>query len=59
MSPKTGRPPKDNPMNKRIQIRANTEELEKLDYCAKIQKTSRSDIVRQGIDLVYDKTVKK
>lgn len=58
MSPKTGRPPKDNPMTERLQIRVNRDELKKLDECAEIQKTTRSDIVRQGIDLVYEKTKK-
>lgn len=58
MSPRTGRPPKENPMDERIQIRVNREELQRLDECAKIQETTRSDIVRQGIDLVYEKIKK-
>ncbi len=58
MSPRTGRPPKENTMDERIQIRVNREELQKLDECAKIQGTTRSDIVRQGIDLVYEKVKK-
>ncbi len=58
MSPRTGRPPKENTMDERIQVRASHEEIEKLDECAKLQKTTRSDIVRQGIELVYEKTKK-
>ena len=55
MSPKTGRPPKDNPMTDRLQIRVNRDVIKKLDECATLQKTNRSEIVRQGIDLVYEK----
>jgi hypothetical protein len=29
------------------------EELEKLDYCCKITKMSRSEVIRAGIDLIY------
>lgn len=58
MSPRTGRPPKDNPKDIRIQIRLDKDILDKLDECAKINQTTRSDIIRQGIDLVYAKIMK-
>ena len=54
MSPRTGRPPKDNPKDTRIQIRVDRETLEKLDECAERGQTTRSDVVRRGIDLVYE-----
>ena len=53
MPPRTGRPPKENPKDIRIQIRL--EELQKLDECVKREASTRSEIVRKGIDLVYTK----
>lgn len=58
MSPRTGRPPKENLKDIRIQIRLDKEILDKLDECAKVNKTSRSDIIRQGIALVYATIIK-
>ncbi|MBE6845057.1 MAG: CopG family transcriptional regulator [Ruminococcus sp.] len=58
MSSKMGRPKSDNPKDVRFQIRADKETMEKLDYCAKENNSSRSEIIRQGIDLVYAKTKK-
>lgn len=53
MSPRTGRPKAENPKDTRIQIRLDKETLDKLDECATKSSTTRSDIIRQGIDLVY------
>lgn len=58
MSPRAGRPPKDDSMKERIQIRVSPEDIKKLDEIAERLKTTRSDIVRQGIDLVFEKTKK-
>lgn len=58
MSPRTGRPLKDNPKDFRIQIRLDKTTLAKLDECAEKEGTNRSDIVRQGIDLVDSKQKK-
>ncbi|MDE7362888.1 MAG: ribbon-helix-helix domain-containing protein [Oscillospiraceae bacterium] len=55
MSPKTGRPKSDNPKDIRIQIRIDRETLETLDKCAEKKKTTRSEIVRQGISEVNKK----
>ena len=59
MSPRTGRPPKDNTMDNRIQIRLDNETLEKLDKCAEAKKTTRSDVIRTGIDLMEKQLKKK
>ncbi len=59
MTPRTGRPLSENPKNTRIQIRLDKQVLEKLDKCAAIRETSRSDIIRQGIDLVHEKLENK
>ncbi len=53
MSPKTGRPKSDNPKDTRIQVRIDQETLAKLDECAEKQNTSRSEIIREGIDMVH------
>lgn len=52
MSPKTGRPKSNNPKDTRIQIRLDKETISKLDGCAKNAQTTRSEIIRRGIDLV-------
>ena len=47
MPPRTGRPPKENPKDIRIQIRLDKEELQKLDECVKREASTRSEIVRK------------
>lgn len=53
-----GRPLKENPKDTRIQIRLDKDTLDKLDICVKENNSNRSEIIRQGIDLVYAKTKK-
>lgn len=53
MSPRKGRPPKEDPKDTRIQIRLDEKTLRKLDLCVEREKTNRSEVIRQGIDLVY------
>ncbi len=53
MSPKTGRPLTENPKDTRIQIRLDKVTLDKLDVCVKVNNSNRSEIIRNGIDLVY------
>lgn len=54
-----GRPPKDNPKDLRLQVRINQSTLDKLDICVKAEKSTRSEIVRKGIDLVANQLNKK
>lgn len=58
MSPRTGRPHKENPKDTRIQIRLDKETLEKLDKCAEKKNTTRSGVIREGIDLVNEELKK-
>lgn len=51
---KMGRPPSENPLKDRIFVLVNEETKAKLDECTKILNTTRSDVVRKGIDKVYD-----
>lgn len=59
MSPRTGRPPKENPKDIRIQVRLDKCTLAKLDECAKVEQVTRSEIIRHGIDLVHAETKRK
>ena len=53
MSPRTGRPPKENAKDIRFQVRLDKEYIQRLDECAERDGSTRSDIIRKGIDLVY------
>lgn len=55
MSPKTGRPPTDDPKHNRVETKMTDSELEKLDYCCRISGKTRSEVIREGIDTVYRK----
>lgn len=59
MSPKMGQKIKDNPKDKLIQVRMDKETVDKLDYLVEHQKSNRSKIIRQGIEIQYDKETKK
>jgi len=52
---KMGRPPiGDKPMKDRIFVLVNDETKEKLEQCKKELNITTSDVVRRGIDKVYD-----
>lgn len=51
---KTGRPPSENPKDKTLRVRVDEQTIEKIDQCTQSLNTTRSDIVRKGIDKVYD-----
>ena len=51
--PRTGRPPVENPKSVKLQIRLDKSDMEKLDACAAREKTTRSEIVRRGINLIF------
>lgn len=59
MSPRTGRPHKEETLDVRIQIRADDETAKKLKKCAEKLHITQSDVVRQGIDLVLKKIEEK
>ena len=59
MSPRTGRPPKENSKDLRLQVRIDKETLKILDKCAIWKNTNRSEIVREGIKLVEEKGKKQ
>lgn len=57
-SKKMGRPLSDKPKGKTIEIRVDQDILNKLDASAERLNTTRSDIVRKGIEKVYDELQK-
>ncbi len=54
MSPRTGRPKTDNPKTVRIGVRLDSETVRKLDEATEIKQTTRSEIVREGIEKVFE-----
>lgn len=58
MSPKMGRPT-DNPKDKRESFRLSSDDVRKLNYCIEHTGMTKTDIIRKGIDLVYQETIKK
>ena len=52
MSPRTGRPPKENPRNVNLNIRITREESERIKKCADDLETTRTDAIRKGIEMV-------
>ena len=56
---KMGRPPSDNPKSETLRIRVDSDTVKKLDDCSRALDTNRSDIVRKGIDRIYDDLNKK
>lgn len=57
MSPRTGRPT-DSRKDIRLQIRVDKETVEMLDTCVDQEGKNRSEIVREGIRLIYDRLEK-
>lgn len=54
---KMGRPT-DNPKTNNYRIRMTDEELKKLEECCEITGFSKADIIRMGIDKVYQELKK-
>ena len=50
---KMGRPPIDNPLKERLYLRVDEKTKTMLDECTDILKTSRSEVVRKGIEKVH------
>lgn len=59
MSPKMGQKITDNPKDKRVEIRLDNVTLEKLDYIVSEEKSDRSKVIRQGIEIQYEQKFNK
>ena len=58
MSPRTGRPKSDNPKGDFVGVRLDKLTVEKLDEVVKLKKSNRTEIIREGIELIYSDTKK-
>lgn len=59
VSPKMGQKIKDNPKNKRVEIRMDDETIEKLDCLVAEQNSDRSKVIRKGIEIQYEQRNKE
>lgn len=59
MSPRTGRPPKENPKNVKINLRLTEKTASVLQDCADRLDVPRADIIEKGIYLVESELEKK
>ena len=58
MSPRTGRPT-DDPKEHQTRVRMSDRDLQRLDYCAAVLGLTKAEIIRQGIELMYEKAQKE
>ncbi len=54
MSPRTGRPKAEKTKDINTRIRMDKETADKLEWCARRKETTKSAIIREGIDLVAE-----
>lgn len=52
MSSRTGRPT-DNPKKARLELRLSNDDISKLEYCYQKTGLSKAEILRKGLELVY------
>lgn len=56
--PRTGRPT-DDPKNNQYKIRLSNGDIEKLNYCCKVLGLTKAEVIRQGIEDLYQKAQKQ
>ena len=59
LSPAHGRPPSIDPKRNDTRVKLSDSEWEKLNFCAKQTRMTKTDIIRKGIDMVYQQITKK
>ena len=59
MSPRTGRPKSENSKHKRLEIRLTDDEFKVIDNCATALKTTRTEVIMQGVKLLESKITNK
>lgn len=57
MSPRTGRPTSE-PKKHETRIRMSDKDIEKLDFCCKKTGMTKADVIRMGIEKVYNELKK-
>lgn len=59
MSPRTGRPKSENNKDVMFRVRLDKDMVEKLEAASKKLKITKSDVVRNGIENEYQRSIKK
>lgn len=59
MSPRTGRPKTDNAKDTMLRVRIDAEMVKKLEEASKNLKITKSEVVRNGIESEYQRSMKK
>ena len=59
MEKKRGRPPSEHSKKYETRIRMSDEEKTKLEYCCKVYGLTKADVIRQGIEELYQKAQNK
>lgn len=59
MSPRTGRPKIENSKDTMLRVRIDSEMVEKLESASKNLNITKSDVVRNGIESEYQRSIKK
>ena len=59
MSPSTGRPKSDNPRDMQYRLRLTSDEVKKLEYCCKVLGLTKAEVLRQGLEAMYEKAQTK
>lgn len=59
MTPRTGRPPSDDPKQNQYRVRLTDDELKMLDFCRSKTGKSKAEIIREGIKKVYYDLIQK
>ncbi len=49
----------DSPKNQMVRVRMDENTVEKLDYLAEKRESTRSDVIRNGIEIQYEQENKK
>lgn len=58
MSPRYGRPPSKEPKAHETRIRMSDNDVERLEYCCKVTGMTKADVIRKGIEKVYEELKK-
>lgn len=59
MSPRTGRPKSDNSKDTMFRVRLDYETVQKLEFASEQLNITKSDVVRNGIESEYQRSLKK
>jgi hypothetical protein len=54
-----GRPPSAEPKEYNTRIRTSKTDVEKLNFCSDVLGITRAEVIRQGIDIMYEKAKKR